>query len=72
MPPKKMRGAKTIGERFKLQAIAEAFNLLNRNNDLIPNSTFGTGVYPFDPRSTFGPSAIADPREIQMALRLTF
>ena len=62
-----------LGERFKLQTIAEVFNLLNRNNYLIPNTTFGTGIYPFSPRNTFGqPTAIGDPREVQFALRLTF
>src|SRR5262249_41116900 len=35
-----------IGERVRLEAIAEAFNVLNHRNDLIPNTTFGTGIYP--------------------------
>lgn len=63
----------SLSERFKLQGITEVFNLLNRANYLIPNTTFGTGIYPLAPRNTFGqPTAVADPREIQFALRLTF
>jgi outer membrane receptor protein involved in Fe transport len=62
-----------VGERVRIQAMAEAFNLLNHRNDLIPNATFGTGVYPDAPRSTFGqPTAVADPRAIQLALRITY
>ncbi|WP_255550719.1 TonB-dependent receptor [Granulicella sp. dw_53] len=62
-----------IGERFKLQGIAEAFNALNHRNNQIPNGTFGTGVYPTNPSSTFGtPTAVGDPRNVQLALRLSF
>ncbi len=62
-----------LGERFRIQAIAEAFNLLNHPNYMIPNTTFGSGVYPTNPRPTFGqPTAVADPRSLQFALRLSF
>lgn len=62
-----------IGERFRLEAIADIFNILNHPNDEIPNNSFGTGVYPTTPSATFGqPTAVADPREAQFALRLTF
>jgi hypothetical protein len=62
-----------IGERFHLQTIAEAFNALNHRNNQIPNTTFGTGTYPTAPSSTFGqPTAVADPRGIQFAARLSF
>jgi hypothetical protein len=62
-----------IGERFHLEAMAEAFNVLNHANDLIPNTSFGSGVYPTNPSSTFGtPTQIADPRTLQLALRITF
>ena len=62
-----------IGERFKLQGIAEAFNALNHRNNQIPNGTFGTGTYPTTPASTYGqPTAVADPRGIQFALKLSF
>jgi outer membrane receptor protein involved in Fe transport len=59
-----------LGDRFKLQTIAEAFNALNHRNNQIPNGTFGTGT---TPSSTFAqPTAVADPRNIELALRLSF
>lgn len=62
-----------VGNRFRLEGIAEAFNALNHRNDEIPNTTFGTGVYPIDPLPTFGKAtAVGDPRNVQLALRLTF
>ena len=62
-----------LGDRFKLQGLAEAFNALNHRNDQIPNGTFGTGIYPIAPLPTFGqPTAVGDPRQIQLAVRLTF
>jgi len=62
-----------IGERFRLEAIAEAFNALNHRNDLIPNGTFGTGTYPSAGNASFGkPTAVGDPRQVQLAARLTF
>lgn len=62
-----------ISDRVHLQAIVEAFNLLNHRNNMIPNTTFGSGIYPSQPRTTFGqPTAVGDPRTLQLALRLTF
>ncbi|SNT19414.1 Carboxypeptidase regulatory-like domain-containing protein [Granulicella rosea] len=62
-----------IGERFRLQGIAEAFNALNHRNDLFPTGTFGTGTYPTAPASTFGtPTAAGDPRSIEFAAKLSF
>jgi hypothetical protein len=62
-----------LGERFRLEGIAEAFNALNHRNDLIPNGTFGTGAYPVAPASGFGrATAVGDPRQVQLAMRLTF
>jgi hypothetical protein len=62
-----------LGERFRLEGIAEAFNALNHRNDLIPNGTFGTGIYPTSPSPSFGrATAVGDPRQIQLALRLTY
>jgi len=59
-----------ITEGVHLEAIAEAFNALNHRNNQIPNGTFGTGTTPL---STFGqPTAVADPRNIELALRLSF
>ena len=50
-----------IGERFRLEAIAELFNTLNHANYQIPNNSFGTGVYPTSPSSTFGQPTAAQP-----------
>lgn len=62
-----------IREGIHLEAMAELFNTLNHPNFEIPNNSFGTGVYPTSPSPTFGePTAVADPREAQLALRLTF
>jgi len=62
-----------LGERFHLETLAEAFNALNHRNNLIPNGTFGPGLYPTAPNPTFGrPTAVADPRQIQLGARLTF
>lgn len=62
-----------LGDGFRLEAIAEAFNALNHRNDLIPNGTFGTGAYPNAPNSSFGhATAVGDPRQFQLAARLTF
>ena len=62
-----------LGERWRLEAFAEAFNVLNHRNNLIPNGTFGTGVYPLNPLPSFGrPAAVGDPRSFQLALRLAF
>ena len=62
-----------IGERFRLEAMAEAFNALNHRNNLFPNGTFGSGPYPANPSRTFGnPTAVGDARSLQLALRLSF
>ena len=62
-----------LSERFRLEAIAEEFNILNHPNYEIPNNSFGSGVYPTNPSASFGhPTAVADPREAQLGLRLTF
>jgi len=60
-------------ERLRLEAIAEAFNLLNHRNNLTRNANFGSGVYPVNPSPTFGQiTAANDPRSLQLALRLRF
>jgi hypothetical protein len=57
-------------ERLKLEAMAEGFNVLNRANYQVPNNIFGTGT---TPRVGFGlATAAADPRQMQLGLRLTF
>ena len=62
-----------LSERWRLEAMAESFNALNHRNNLTKNGTFGTGLYPLAPSSTFGQvTAVNDPRSVQLALRLRF
>lgn len=62
-----------LTERVRLEAVAEAFNSLNHRNDMIPNGTWGTGAYPTTPNATFGQAtAVGDPRNVQLAARITF
>jgi hypothetical protein len=59
-----------LAEHVSLEAIAEAFNVLNRANLQLPNNIYGTGQ---TPSANFGrPNAAADPRQIQLGLRLNF
>jgi hypothetical protein len=59
-----------VTEKFKLELLAEGFNLLNRANLSVPNNNFGTGA---TPPATFGqPTAAFDPRQIQVGFRLNF
>jgi hypothetical protein len=63
----------SLTSRVKLEAMAEAFNALNHRNDMIPNSTWGTGAYPAMHNSTFGQAtAVGDPRSVQLAARINF
>jgi len=63
----------SIGERLRLEGIAEAFNLLNHVNGVTLNGTFGAGAYPANPSPAFQQiTAVADPRTLQLALRMTF
>jgi hypothetical protein len=62
-----------IGERLRLEGVAEAFNLLNHVNGVTMNGTFGSGAYPTNPSPTFKQiTAVADPRTLQLALRMSF
>ena len=62
-----------IGERLRLQALAEMFNTLNHVNVATLNGVFGTGVYPTSPSATFRQiTAVNDPRTAQLGLRLEF
>jgi hypothetical protein len=61
------------GSRLRVETIAEAFNLLNHLNGITLNGTFGTGSYPNNPSPSFRQiTAVADPRTVQLALRLRF
>jgi hypothetical protein len=62
-----------LHENVRVQAIAESFNTLNHTNGVTLNGIFGTGTYPTNPSSTFRQiNAVADPRTLQLALRVTF
>ncbi len=62
-----------LGERVRLEGLAEAFNALNRRNNQIPNGTFGSGAYPGAPSAAFGQAtAVGDPRSVQLAARVSF
>jgi hypothetical protein len=62
-----------ITEKLRLEAMVEAFNLLNHRNNLTKNGVFGAGLYPQAPSPNFGQvTAVNDPRVMQTALRLTF
>jgi hypothetical protein len=57
-------------ERFRIQILGEAFNLANHVNFTSVNTTWGTALAP---RATFGQYlAAADPRQIQLGLKLRF
>jgi hypothetical protein len=56
--------------RARLETLVEAFNLLNRPNFMLPNATFGAGTTPLP---AFGrPTAAADPRQIQLGVRVSY
>jgi hypothetical protein len=65
-----------FGERFKLDLIAEGFNLLNRFNEAAANPFFDA-VNSFGERAPGGryysrPTAAYDPRQFQFGLKLNF
>jgi hypothetical protein len=61
------------GTRVRIEAMAEGFDLTNRENVVTYNGNFGGGSYPTAPASSFGQiTAVADPREFQLALRASF
>jgi Carboxypeptidase regulatory-like domain/TonB dependent receptor len=62
-----------VGGPMKLEAVAEVFNLTNRENVVAMNGNFGAGAYPTNPSATFGQiTAVGEPRSVQFALRLSF
>jgi hypothetical protein len=57
-------------ENRTLELIVESFNSLNRSNFMVPNNVFGTGAGPL---ASFGrPTAAADPRQVQIGIRVGF
>jgi hypothetical protein len=62
-----------IRGRAKVEALAEVFNLTNRENVVALNGNFGSGAYPTNPSATFRQiTAVGDPRSAQFGLRFTF
>ncbi|NOT25444.1 MAG: TonB-dependent receptor [Acidobacteria bacterium] len=57
----------------RVEGLIEAFNLTDRVNPIIRNTTFGPGSYPSNPVSSFNTvTAVGDPRTIQFGIRLIF
>jgi Carboxypeptidase regulatory-like domain/TonB dependent receptor-like, beta-barrel len=62
-----------IGDRARLEALVEAFNLTDHVNVVTRNTNFGPGAYPTNPLSSFGQvTAVGDPRSWQLGLRIRF
>jgi hypothetical protein len=62
-----------LSERYRMEATFESFNLFNHVNGVALNGVFGTGPYPISPLPTFKQvNAVADPRTLQLGLRVTF
>jgi hypothetical protein len=62
-----------IAGSTRIEALAEAFNLTNRVNNLTRNAAFGAGAFPANPVSTFNQiTAVGDPRSLQLGARVTF
>ena len=62
-----------LGDRVRLEGLAEAFNALNHRNNLTRNGTFGAGALSSNPSPAFGQvTAVNDPRIVQLALRVRF
>jgi hypothetical protein len=60
-----------IAGNFRAEGMIEAFNLMNRRNDLTRITTFGVGAYPGNPATTFNQiTAVGDPRTLQFAVRV--
>jgi hypothetical protein len=62
-----------ISERFRLEALAEGFNLTNHLNGVTLNGVFGAGTYPASPSPTYKQiTAVNDSRSLQFALKVRF
>jgi hypothetical protein len=63
----------SLGKGVALEAIVEAFNLFDRTNYVEVNDAFGPGSFPSQPLPTYGLyNKALPPRQVQLALRLTF
>jgi hypothetical protein len=69
----RLRRTFSVREHLRIDAMAEAFNILNHRNNLTRNGTFGSGAYPFNPSASFGQiTAVNEPRVVQLVVRLGF
>ena len=59
-----------LAERAALEFVVEGFNVLNRANLQLPNNVYGAGARPL--AACGRATAAADPRQIQLGLRLDF
>jgi hypothetical protein len=63
----------SVGPRWSMEGFVEAFNLTNRTNVVTVNGNFGGGAYPVQPLPAFGqPTAVGDPRLLQIGVRVQF
>jgi len=62
-----------LNENVRMDAMVEAYNLLNHVNGVARNGSFGSGTYPTNPSLSFNQTtAVADPRTLQLGLKLSF
>ena len=62
-----------LGRRARLDGLIEAFNLLDRRNDIARITVFGTGAYPTNPAPNFGQvTVVGEPRSVQLGFRFRY
>lgn len=62
-----------VGGQARVEALVEAFNLLNTRNDIARVGVFGSGAYPTNPAPNYGTiTVVGDPRSLQFGLRFTY
>jgi hypothetical protein len=61
------------GRPVRIEALAEAFNLMNTRNDIARVTVFGSGAYPTNPALNYGNiTVVGDPRSLQFGLRISY
>ncbi len=62
-----------LTERWKLELLAEGFNLTNHRNVVTRNTNFGPGAYPTNPAANYGQiTAVGESRSVQFGARVRF
>ena len=60
-------------DQVHVEAMIEAFNLLNHVNGVARNGSFGSGTYPSNPSASFNQTTVVgDPRTLELGLRVSF